>query len=80
MTAENEMVERVAKALAAAFKARIAKSAGMPFEETGVVCPHDEIWTEYARAAITATREPTEPMAYGDFTETLQDPLIDDLE
>lgn len=62
MTEANEMVRRVADALAQSFKDTVAESAGKAFEETGVTLPNAMTWERYARAAIEAMREPTEAM------------------
>jgi hypothetical protein len=45
--------EKVAKAIADRFKARVAAIADKPFEETGVTLP-GEVWLDYADAAIAA--------------------------
>lgn len=55
----SEMIDRVATALEQSFKDRIAASAGQPFEATGVISPGVEVWQAYARAAVSAMREPT---------------------
>lgn len=57
---DESMVGRVAKALEASFKATVADSAEMPFEETGVFPPKPEVWQRYARAAIEAVRTQTQ--------------------
>ena len=49
-------VERVSQALKERFKRTVGESAGEPFEKTGVKMPSDEVWNDYARAAIEALR------------------------
>ena len=50
----DDQIELVIDALKRRFKAVVAESAGMPFEETKVAMPHDDIWRGYAVAALAA--------------------------
>lgn len=45
-------LEQIAQAIANRFKDRVSANAEMPFEETKVVLPNQEIWLDYARAAV----------------------------
>ena len=44
-------IDDIAEAIKQRFKDRIAAIAGVPFEETGVTMPGDDLWRDYAKAA-----------------------------
>lgn len=54
MAGVNATRDRVADAIEAAFKTRVAESAEMSFEDTGVTAPKRDLWLLYADAAIKA--------------------------
>ena len=53
MTRE-QLIEKMARAASESFKARISKSADMPFAETGVTEPSMAIFCDYAASALSA--------------------------
>lgn len=51
MMMENQRIEQIAEAIKQRFKDRVSDHAQMPFDETGVTLPSDEVWRDYASAA-----------------------------
>lgn len=47
----DELDHQIADAIKQRFKDRIAAKAGIPFDETGVTVPADDVWLDYANAA-----------------------------
>lgn len=53
---DNELLEKISKALQERFKKTVEGSSGEPFEKSGVKLPAKQIWDDYALAVLEAIK------------------------